>query len=181
LSSIGFGDDFLTIFVTGLKHNVRLERLYLRGNCITVVGAVALATALYYNQTLRYLSLSYNSIGHDGAIAILTALRYHPHMEYLDVTGNPMTKDGFLKLYQCFKYNESIQHLYCVNNAVIESELIQSIEDYNNTLREVFASIRRRDTTKKCSGRRQHIYTWMTSNWIHVINNQEVPTKKAMH
>jgi Ran GTPase-activating protein (RanGAP) involved in mRNA processing and transport len=94
LSHNKLGEDFVTVFVTGLKHNVRLEQLYLSGNDITSMGGTALANVLYYNQTLTCLDLKNNSMGDDGAIAISIALRYHPKMGSLDFVGNCLTRGG---------------------------------------------------------------------------------------
>jgi Ran GTPase-activating protein (RanGAP) involved in mRNA processing and transport len=182
LSSNKLGDDFVTIFVTGLKHNVRLEELYLYHNDITGVGAKALATVLYCNRMLTHLNLSNNSIGDDGAMAVSTALRYHPSIEVLNFTYNDMTEEGQLKMLQFLKYNEYVIYLYFnyVNNASVS---IQSLDDYNDTAYR-FGTCSRPGGSfaahKKGSARRQHMFAWMARNWIDV-DESGLPGFRPVH
>jgi Leucine Rich repeat len=180
LSNNKLGDDFVTIFVNGLKHNVRLEELYLYNNDITSVGAKALATVLYYNRTLTHLYLKNNSIGDDGAISISTALRYHPKMEYLDSRGNFMTDGGILEMIQFLKYKDSVTTCYCTNS--YRNGLINSIEGYNDTLCRLYpcgrVSSPPRDAPKKGSVRRQHMFTWMASDWINLFIEENVASEE---
>jgi Leucine Rich repeat len=140
-----------------------------------------LANVLYYNRTITYLDLSENSIGDDGVIVISTALRYHPRMKHLDVSYNDMTEDGQFEMLQCLKHNESIGHVFGVDCQEISSVLIQSIDDYNDTLHNVCSvtlSEVPRGAPKKGSGRRQHMFTWMSINWIEAIHNDCVSSNE---
>jgi Ran GTPase-activating protein (RanGAP) involved in mRNA processing and transport len=77
------GDDFVCIFVNGLKYNPQLETLNLCCNDITNKGVVELGNVLYYNSTLKGLDVSGNQISDEGMISITHSIRYHPTLEEL--------------------------------------------------------------------------------------------------
>jgi hypothetical protein len=91
-----------------------------------------------------------------------------------------MTIDGRLKMHQFSKYNESVMYLYFdyVTNG---SVLIQSLNDYNDTLYQFGEFCRTRGSFaahKKGSLRRQHMFTWMASDWINMKKKEIVPSKE---
>ena len=109
------GDEKLENELARLSKD-RIERIQLRGNCITQIGANHTSLFLAGNSTLKYLSLEWNQIGipwfnfnfaaliihymagNQGLILICDALKENNALQYLDLRNNGISDEGAIYL-----------------------------------------------------------------------------------
>jgi Leucine Rich repeat len=170
-------DDFVSIFVTGLKANkAPLKKLILSDNAITGVGGKAIANVLYYNRTLVVLDLSYNCIPDDCINEITIALRYQPTLRCFRFSIDNVPGSNLFHILNFLEYNESMVKVsFNVWKPVPDydsiTKRVQSLIQYNDTIKEVRLDhltnhFEERTAPNKGVRRRQHIFTWLNDDWL---------------
>jgi len=110
-------DSAMTILARGLTSCASLTHLCLRGNSISSVGALALASALS-RSAVRELVLGSNALGDAGATAIAVLLRENTSITTLDLSGNGITPSGAVSLAAGLIRNATLRSLCLDFNAV---------------------------------------------------------------
>lgn len=72
----------------------QVKRIVLRGNCINVQGAQAIAGVLNAGVELNSVSIEWNQLGSPGAIFIAEALAGNNFLAHLDLRNNGIGDDG---------------------------------------------------------------------------------------
>jgi chromosome segregation ATPase len=105
------GDQVTSDLALLLRHDVRVRRITLKGNCIGQQGAMSLASMLENNTTIQSLSLEWNQIGSAGASAIAAALGKNRSLTSLDLRNNGITDEGAISLATALRLNETLTNL----------------------------------------------------------------------
>ena len=111
LSTTGFTDGGIQLFVTALQKNPVLQFLGLGGSTsLTDKSAKAVAGLLSTDSALTGIAIINSNITDSGAEAFATALQSNP-LTYLDLQGNPITGTGAAALIATLQNDYSLTFL----------------------------------------------------------------------
>ena len=109
------GDENCSKFCKRLSNNEvndnRVQRLILRGNCLSTRSAQSIGEMLKENHSLELLSLEWNQLGSSGASFIAHSLEKNSHLEQLDLRNNGIGDEGAVAFGQSLLSNESLRVL----------------------------------------------------------------------
>lgn len=105
------GDDVVILLCEKLKSIENKSRLVLRGNCISGVGAEAIADLIATTTYLKTISLEWNQIDTRGIKSISNALLSNKHLIHLDLRNNAITDEGAMALSESLKENKTLKTL----------------------------------------------------------------------
>jgi hypothetical protein len=88
-----------------------IRRITLRGNCIHVNGAQAIADVFKAGVELSAVSIEWNQLGSPGAIFIADSIANNTSLLHLDLKNNGIGDDGASALAAAITHNESLKVL----------------------------------------------------------------------
>ncbi len=94
LINCNIDDETAEELARGLKYSLNLKHLNLGFNCITDIGARALASALRTHRFLCSLRVIHNRIGDEGALSLLESTQKCKNLSKFDFQCNNITKLG---------------------------------------------------------------------------------------
>lgn len=86
----------------------QVKRIVLRGNCINIQGAQAIATTLKAGVELNSISIEWNQLGSPGAIFIAESLAGNKTLAHLDLRNNGIGDDGACSLAAAVAENSTL-------------------------------------------------------------------------
>ena len=117
------GDDCTVWLSEVFFVNSVLQKLRLRSNGISSVGAERLATALRENSVLKVLDISGNKISDKGAQAFAEMLKVNTTIEKLDLQNNGIHGVGLLSLCRALPENTGVRQLALWGNAWVDNSV----------------------------------------------------------
>jgi hypothetical protein len=94
LGGASLGDEGVEGVILALYNNDHVETLFLGGNKLTALSAVAIRDMLKNNDRLRRFDLGYNDLQNEGAVALAEGLKHHCQLEWLVLEGNQICDIG---------------------------------------------------------------------------------------
>lgn len=86
----------------------QVKRIVLRGNCISIQGAQAIANVLKAGVELNSVSIEWNQLGSPGAIFIAESLSMNQTLAHLDLRNNGIGDDGACSLASAVMDNKTL-------------------------------------------------------------------------
>jgi hypothetical protein len=195
-------DELITILAdTALRSTTTtIRKLSLLAIDMTDVGVTAIGNALKYNRSLRLLELNKNKFTGTGVIALGEGLKYNTTLTQLEMSDHLFYENIILALrpqdidfnylatfFIAMEYNTSLQYLGIFEPhfdyehhmpPVIIQRIVQSLNDYNDTLIDLFRGMKsavpniirdliqqackgQRAAHKKRGHERRDIYNWL--------------------
>ena len=91
---MSLADDSVFSLPQLLEHHQKLQALSLKGNCLKVEGAMALAQGMIDNKTVRLLDVSCNQLGSKGVMLLCEALKGNKTLQSLFLNSNNISSEG---------------------------------------------------------------------------------------
>jgi len=129
LENNGINAKDITILTDTLYGNTTLVELYLSNNCISDMGAHALAQVLSINNsTLEWLEIHSNNITDEGAEYLADMLKTNKTLTLLGLSFNQISDRGVCSLASAITcYNETIQWLHLASNKLITDASVDNL------------------------------------------------------
>ena len=133
----------VAILADALYANNSLTELHLSNNCISDIGAHALAQVLsIHNWTLTWLEINANEITDDGVEYLAEMLKVNKTLILLGLSFNRIGDRGVQNLTGAIGYfNENLQWLHLASNRAITDASVTSLGDmfaHNRSLQAVY-------------------------------------------